>query len=69
MIPVHPDWQHVVGELYRAYGTYHAILNALAPLGATPADHAQLCRLRSGKCKRPIWETGAALLNLYAEIQ
>jgi hypothetical protein len=65
LIPVRPDWQLIVGELYRRYHTYHAILNALVEQGVTPSDHAFLCYLRSGKRKNVSWEYGAALMNLY----
>lgn len=67
LIPVRPDWQQIVGELYRRYRTYHAILNALAEQGVTPCDHSFLVYLRSGKRKKVSWEFGAALLNLFHE--
>ena len=69
MIPIHPDWSHVVGEIYRAYGTYHAILNKLAEQGLAHDDHSFLCYLRSGKRKKVSFEYGAALLNLYQELK
>lgn len=69
MIPISPDWQEVVGDLYRAYGTYHALLNALAEEGHMPADHSGLCYLRSGKRKRVSWELGVSLLNLHAKLK
>ena len=65
MIEVHPDWQHIVGVLYKRYGTYHGLLNALAEQGFMPSDHSGLCYLRSGKRKKVSWEFGAALMNLY----
>ena len=65
MIPVHPDWQQIVGALYRRYGTYHAILNALAEQGIFSDDHSYLCYIRSGKRKKVSWELGAALMNLH----
>lgn len=68
MIPVDVDWSQIVGVLYRNYGTYHAILNALAEQGIVPSDHSYLCYLRSGKRKKVSWELGAALLNLHAQI-
>ena len=69
MIPVRPDWQQVVGAIYRAHGSYHAILNKLAEQGIAPSDHSFLCYLRSGKRKNVSFEFGAALMNLYQEIQ
>lgn len=65
MIEVHPDWSHIVGVLYKRYGTYHGLLNALAEQGFMPSDHSGLCYLRSGKRKKVSWEFGAALMNLY----
>ena len=65
LIPVHPDWQHIVCELYRRYHTYHAILNALAEHGVITDDHSFLCYIRSGKRKNVSWPLGAALMNLY----
>lgn len=65
MIPPRPDWQTVVGALYRKFGTYHAILNALAEQGVAPCDHSFLVYLRSGERKKVSFEVGAALLNLY----
>jgi hypothetical protein len=67
VIPVDPDWQTVVTALYRRYGTYDKLLAAMGAQGCNPCDHAQLSRLRSGKCRRPTWQAGAALLNLYAQ--
>jgi hypothetical protein len=64
VIPTNPDWQEIVGRLYRNYGTYSGILNAMAEQGVTPSDHAFLCYLRSGKRKKVSFEFGAALLNL-----
>lgn len=69
MIPVKPDWQEIVGQLYRTYGTYSGILNAMAEQGVNPSDHAFLCYLRSGKRKNVSFEFGAALLNLYEPIK
>ena len=69
MIPIRPDWSQVVGEIYRAYGTYHAILNKLAEQGLAHDDHSFLCYLRSGKRKKVSFEYGAALLNLYQELK
>ena len=69
MIEVRPDWSRIVGEIYRAYGTYHAILNALAEQGITPSDHSYLCYLRSGKRTKVSWELGAALMNLHASLR
>ena len=63
MIPVKPDWQEIVGRLYRSYGTYHAILNAMADQGTT-CDHSFLVHLRSGERKKVTFQIGAALLNL-----
>jgi hypothetical protein len=68
MLQVHPDWSRIVGDLYRAYGTYHAMLNALAEQGHMPSDHSGLCYLRSGKRKKVSWELGAALMNLHERI-
>ena len=68
MIPVKPDWQEVVGHLYRRYGSYHAILNALADQGVAPSDHSFLVYLRSGKRKAVSWALGAALLNLHIDV-
>lgn len=65
MIPVRPDWSIIVGDLYRAYGSYSAILNALAEQDVEPSDHSFLCYLRSGKRKKVCYEFGAALLNLH----
>jgi hypothetical protein len=67
-IPINPDWQKIVGDLYRAFGTYHAILNALADQGVTPCDHSPLCYLRSGKRKQVSWQLGAGLLNLHSQL-
>lgn len=64
-IPTNPDWTEVVGDLYRRYKSYHAILNAMADQGVTPCDHSFLVYLRSGKRKKVSFEFGAALLNLY----
>lgn len=66
-IPTKPDWQEIVGALYRRHGTYHSILNALAEQGIFSDDHSFLCYLRSGKRKKVSFEFGAALLNLYEE--
>lgn len=68
-VPVHPDWSAIVGSLYRRYGTYHALLNALAEQGVISDDHSYLCYIRSGKRKKVSWELGAALWNLYGEIK
>lgn len=68
-IPIHPDWQEVVGDLYRAHGSYSGILNALAEQGVTPSDHSFLCYLRSGKRKKVCFEFGAALMNLHAQLR
>ena len=65
MIPVKPDWSEIVGALYRSYGSYSGILNAMAEQGVTPSDHSFLCYLRSGKRTKVSFEFGAALLNLY----
>jgi hypothetical protein len=69
MIPISPDWSRIVGDLYRAYGTYHAILNALADQGLAQDDHSFLCYLRSGKRKKVSFEYGAALLNLHGQLR
>jgi hypothetical protein len=69
LIPIAPDWSLIVGDLYRAYGTYHAILNALADQGLSQYDHAFLCYLRSGKRKKVSFDYGAALLNLHANLR
>jgi hypothetical protein len=69
MIPIHPDWSEIVGDLYRAHQTYHGILNALAQIGVCPSDHSFLCYLRSGKRKNVSFEFGAALLNLHAQLR
>jgi hypothetical protein len=68
-IRIHPDWALIVGDLYRAYQSYSAILNAMAELGVNPGDHAFLSYLRSGKRKKVCWEYGAALMNLHAKVQ
>jgi hypothetical protein len=65
VITVRPDWSLIVGALYRKFGTYNGILNALAKQGVMPSDHSGLCYLRSGKRKRVSWELGAALMNLH----
>jgi len=69
LIPVNPDWTVIVGALYRAFGTYHAILNKLAEQGLAHDDHSFLAYLRSGKRKKVSFEYGAALLNLYQELK
>jgi hypothetical protein len=69
VIPLSPDWSLIVGDIYRAYGTYHAILNKLAEVGVTPSDHSGLCYLRSGKRKKVSFELGAALLNLHSNLR
>ncbi len=68
-IPIRPDWQEVVGAIYRAHGSYHAILNKLAEPGLDHDDHSFLCYLRSGKRKKVSFEYGAALMNLYQELK
>lgn len=65
MIPLDPNWRDIVTDLYVHFGTYDKLLDALG----TTADHSTLCKIRSGKVKRPDWPTGAALLNLHAEIK
>lgn len=69
MIPTDPNWQDVVGDLYRNYRSYHAILNAMAEQGITPCDHSFLVYLRSGKRKKVCFQFGAALLNLHAKLR
>jgi hypothetical protein len=69
MIPISPDWRIIVGDLYRAYGSYHALLNELAEQGLAHDDHSFLCYLRSGKRKKVSFEYGAALLNLHGQLR
>ncbi len=69
MLPTKPDWSKIVGDLYRAYGTYSAILNKMAEMGVTPSDHAFLCYLRSGKRQKVCWEFGAALMNMHTKLR
>lgn len=64
-VPPDPDWRTITNALYVRYHSYTKLLDALGP----GVDHATLSRLRSGKCKRPSWHTGAVLLNLYSQIK
>lgn len=64
-IPLAPNWREIVTELYRRYGTYGALQDALSEQASHLVDHSQLVRLRSGEYARPTWQLGAALLNLY----
>jgi hypothetical protein len=69
LVPIAPDWQALMLDLYKAYGTYHAILNALADQGAAPCDHSVLCYIRNGKRKHISWELGAGLMNLWVQLR
>jgi hypothetical protein len=69
MIPTNPNWEVVVGDLYRVYGSYSAILNAMVQFGIAHSDHAFLCYLRSGKRKKVGYEYGAALMNLHSNLR
>lgn len=68
VIPLEPNWPAIVNALHTHYKSYDKLLDAMGAQGCNPCDHAQLCRLRSGKCKRPTWQAGAALLNLHAQL-
>ena len=69
VIPLDPDWPTIVTRLHRHYKSYDKLLNAMGTQGCTPCDHSQLSRLQSGKCRRPTWQAGAALLNLYGMLK
>jgi hypothetical protein len=68
LIPISPDWRGIANALHARYRSYTKLQDALAERGAI-VDHATLSRLCTGKAKRLTWETGAALLNLYAQIK
>lgn len=69
LIPIEPDWADIVSKLHRHYKSYDKLLDAMGTQGCNPCDHSQLSRLQSGKCRRPTWQAGAALLNLYAQLR
>jgi hypothetical protein len=68
MIPVSPDWPRILNDLYAHYGSYKRLLVAMAKEGHEP-DYSTLSHLRSGVARRPMWETGAVLLNLHARLR
>lgn len=69
VIPLDPPWADVVARLHRHYGSFDKLLDAMGAQGCTPCDHSTLCKLQSGKNKRPSWRAGAALLNLYGMLK
>jgi hypothetical protein len=67
-VPLDPDWRLIVNELYNHYASYKCLLAALAKHGARP-DYSTLSHIRCEQVGSPMWRTGAALLNLHAEIK
>lgn len=61
-----PDWQSLMRGLASKY-TDNQLRKQLEALGAS-ASRENLCRLRNGVAKQPMYSTGAALLTLAGQM-
>jgi hypothetical protein len=67
LIPVNPDWPEIIWALRRSGLRDKDIFDKLADQGVV-AHHSALHGLRTRRIGSPHYETGAALMNLYAEV-